>query len=94
MNFMALKRMIAGFEKGASQCGLDLEKVDVLVSLDVDGVLGKDEAGNRVFGIVEDWSFSHGYHYDPDHYDPDQFILLADFEQATSGIRIVKDRED
>lgn len=89
MNFMALKRMIAGFEEEASQCGLDLENVDVLVSLDVDGVLGKDEAGNRVFGIVEDWGFSHGYHY-----DPDQFILLADFEQATSGIRIVKDKED
>lgn len=91
MNFMALKRMIAGFEKEASQCGLDLEKVDVLVSLDVDGVLGKDEAGNRVFGIVEDWSFCHGKLYQD---EPDQFILRADFEQATSGIRIVKDKED
>lgn len=91
MNFMALKRMIAGFEEEASQCGLDLEKVDVLVSLDVDGVIGNEDVGNRVFGNVEDWSFSHGKRY---HDDPDQFILLADFEQATSGIRIVKDKED
>ena len=84
MNFMALKRMIAGFEEEASQCGLDLEKVDVLVSLDVDGVLGKDEVGNRIFGKTEDWSF--------DSLDK-QFVIRAEYE-SDSGIRISKSNED
>lgn len=90
MKFMDLKRMIDGFEQEALRTCLDIEKVEVLVSLDVDGVLGKDASANRVFGTVEDWTFCHANHY---HDDPDQFILLADFEQATDGIRIVK-KED
>lgn len=57
MNYRDFRIMIDDFENAASKHGLDLDKVEVIVSLNVDCVLGKNEAGNRIFGKTEDWSF-------------------------------------
>lgn len=85
MNYRDFRMMLDGFENAASEQGLDLNKVEVIVSLNVDYVLGKNEAGNRIFGKTEDWSFDRLNQ---------QLVIRAEYESDSDGIRIVKDKED
>lgn len=86
MNYREFRTMLDGFEKDAAEHGLDLDKIGVTVSLDIDNVLGKDETGNRIFGTVDgDWFFDHQEH---------QFVIGAEYKSDTSEIRISKIKED
>ena len=87
MKFKELERILEDCRRMADEQHLEPSDFEVVVSVDVDGICGKGESGNRIFGNVCDWGFTMTSSIP-------EFVIRAEFDQATPGLSIVKDKEE